>query len=447
MSTPTSMPQRTGTRRWIAIVVLLALVAVAGLIVVRQFDDEPVVPEPPSPDLSQVDPAVSEVITNAQAEVRKSPKSAAAWGRLGMAFHAHIFAGEAMTCFEQAEKLDPANPRWPYFQGLIHLAHDPPAAVPKIERAVELCGDREEAPRLRLAELYQRLGQHDAAIEQFGRLLVETPTHPRVNLGLARLYFQDGNLSGSRDRLRHALDHQGTRKSALTLSAEMHQRAGDSRAARQDRAASAELPDEADWPDAYVNETAPFQVGIAAKLKLAGQLLDRNRSSEASLMLNRLVQDYPQSVQAWTFLGWAQLQQNQSTLAEHSLQTALKIDHAHPRTWLYLGVVQQKQGNRPLAIESFRRAIEHKPSYFEAHYNLGVCLKESNELDAAVSAFQDAIRCQPLSAPAHAQLGEVLWKQGKAPVAREHLEQAVELNPNDAAVRKLLEEVRAVGMK
>jgi tetratricopeptide (TPR) repeat protein len=447
MGTPMSIPRRTVSRRLIAGVVLLALAAVAGIIVVRQLEDEPQPPKPPNPDLTQVDPAVREVISNAQADVRKAPQSAVAWGRLGMAFHAHIFAGEAMTCFERAEKVDPTNPRWPYFQGLILLAHDPPAALPKIERAVELCGDREDAPRLRLAELYQRLGQHDAAMEQFGRLVVEYPTHPRVNLGLARLYAQDGNLTGSRDRLRHAMDHPATRKSALTLSAELHQRQGDSRAARQDRAAAAELPDESDWPDTYVNETAPFQVGAAARLKLAGQLLDRNRGGEASRMLDELVRDYPQSGLGWTLLGWAQLQQNQSAAAENSLQTALKLDRAQPRTWLYLGVAQQNQKKRAEAIDSFRQAIELKPSYFEAHYNLGVCLKEANDLDEAANAFEDALRCQPLSAPAHAQLGEVLWKRGKATEAREHLEQAAELNPKDAAVRKLLDETRGTRTK
>lgn len=447
MGTPDSMPRRTGSRRWIAGAVLLAVVAAVGVIIFRQFEDEPAVPEPPNPELTQVDPAVREVISNAQAEVRKSPQSAAAWGRLGMAFHTHIFAGEAMTCFEQAEKLDPNNPRWPYFQGLIHLADDPPAALPKIERAVELSGDSDEAPRLRLAELYHRLGQHDPAMEQYGRLLVENPTHARVNLGLARLYFEDGNITGSRNRLRLAMEHPATRKSALMLSAELQQRAGDFRAARQDRAAAAELPDEADWPDAYVNETAPFRVGAAVRLKLAGQLLDRNRGAEANKMLDELVRDYPQSALAWTLLGWAQLQQNQNALAEHSLQTALNVDRAQPRSWLYLGVVQQKQGHRSQAIESFRRAIEFKPSYFEAHYNLGVCLKEADEYDAAIVAFENALRCQPLSAPAHAQLGEVFWKQGKTSEAREHLEEAAELNPKDAAVRKLLDETRRKGMK
>src|SRR5690349_21588977 len=49
-------------------------------------------PEPPSVDPTGVDPAVLAAIDSARGAVRQSPRSANAWGRLGMILAAHNFA-------------------------------------------------------------------------------------------------------------------------------------------------------------------------------------------------------------------------------------------------------------------------------------------------------------------------------------------------------------------
>src|SRR5262245_57701831 len=178
--------------------------------------------DPPAPDLSHMDPAVRKVIEDEQSRVRDAPQSGRAWGRLGMAFQSHMFHGEALSCFEQAVKQEPDNPRWPYFRGVIRMAHDPPTALADLRRAVELCHDATDGPRLRLAEVYLRLGQPDEAREQFQALVRKDPGHGRARLGLARLDFQTGQLATSREHLRHALGSPVCQKSALTLSAEIY---------------------------------------------------------------------------------------------------------------------------------------------------------------------------------------------------------------------------------
>src|SRR5262249_23031503 len=141
------------------------------------------------------------------AEVKRAPRSAEAWGRLGMVFSSHIFADEALVCFAEAERLQPKDPRWPYHQALIRLADDPPAAVPKLRQAVGLCREEVDGPRLRLAELYQALGRPDEAREQFEILVREDPRHARAHLGLARLDLQAGRLAPSREHAEHALSN------------------------------------------------------------------------------------------------------------------------------------------------------------------------------------------------------------------------------------------------
>src|SRR5439155_19466770 len=95
--------------------------------------------------------------------VVESPRSALPWGRLGMVLVAHDRTAEANQCFAQAEQLDPREPRWPYFQGVALSLGAPEEALPKLQRAVELCGDAAEAPRRRLAELLLLQGRAEEA--------------------------------------------------------------------------------------------------------------------------------------------------------------------------------------------------------------------------------------------------------------------------------------------
>ena len=69
-----------------------------------------------------------------------------------MVLYAHDYLSEAERCFVQAEKLDAADPRWPYLQArtLLKDPLDPGAGLRCLERAVQRAGDV-PAPRLRLA--------------------------------------------------------------------------------------------------------------------------------------------------------------------------------------------------------------------------------------------------------------------------------------------------------
>src|SRR5262249_53628815 len=129
--------------------------ALAGLVVLlaacaAYFWGRTPVPEPPLPDLTGADPAVVRIVEEAGAAVRQAPRSAAAWGHLGRVLLVHAFQAEAQTCFAAAERLDPREPRWPYYQGLTFVRGDPEAAIPKLRRALALGGEAAGATRLRL---------------------------------------------------------------------------------------------------------------------------------------------------------------------------------------------------------------------------------------------------------------------------------------------------------
>ena len=111
---------------------LLALLGGAVLLGAWWWHSRPAVPDLP---LDGADPAVVAAVRRAQEEVRREPRSADAWGRLGMVLSANHLPEPAAGAFAQAAALAPQDERWPYLHGLALLPLDPTAALPFLRRA------------------------------------------------------------------------------------------------------------------------------------------------------------------------------------------------------------------------------------------------------------------------------------------------------------------------
>ena len=91
--------------RWWALA-LIAVVGAAG--VGTYFLVGSGIPSPPEVDVPGDDPELADAVTAARRAVEADPRSADTWGRLGLILAAHRYSEAALTCFEMAEKLDPA---------------------------------------------------------------------------------------------------------------------------------------------------------------------------------------------------------------------------------------------------------------------------------------------------------------------------------------------------
>lgn len=415
MSDESAPPSNTGAltrsaRRRLWIVTALALIGLGVALAVWWRPRTPPAPEPPRPDLTDVDPEVIESIAAAQERVRQQPQDGTAWGRLGMVFRAHDFGDEANRCFREAERLDPSEPRWPYLQGLTLVLTAPDAGIPCLERAVERAADTPLAPRLRLAEALLEHGRLDEAQTHLDRARRRAAGDPRVQLGLGRLAVQRGQWKNALEHLEYCLEDEHSRRLAQTLRAEALGRLGETQVARAAQQEAGRLPEDQAWPDPFVLEVLSLQCGLRFRLQRADELFTAQRPDEAIRLLEQTVTRYPQSAAARIKLGDFSRRTGQLDRAEYEFAEAVRLDAESAEGWFLLGCMQARDRPRE-AADSFRRTIRLKPDHALAHFNLAHRLKEMGDRTGAIDEFRAALRCQPDYAPARQALEEVEKKK------------------------------------
>jgi tetratricopeptide (TPR) repeat protein len=360
-----------------------------------------------------------------------------------MVLMVHQFKPQAAFCFDQAERLGPREPRWPYFQGLAAmLESDLQAAKGKLERAVALCGDEIDGPRLFLAETLLGLEDFEEAQRHFSLLLEKSPRHARAHLGLARVAVQQGNLRGSLEALSLAQRSPYTRQAACELLAEVHQRLGNDTKAEAARRRAAELPADRNWPDALRDELAAVHTGKAAWLRQAEDHDRQGRRAEALAVLQRTVEVYPEADDAWFALGKALHERKMLAPAEAALRRACELAPTTPEPVNELGRVLAARDNRAEAMQCFRKALQLKPSLAQAWHNLGSCLIAADDRAGALEAYDKAVRYAPGMFESQFALAVLLSDKGRYAEALVHAQHAVRLKPSHQPAQQLLEQVK-----
>lgn len=433
---------RSFAGRFALIILFAMIVAVAVFSWHRRTIADQVV-TPPTAEQERIDPAVRQAIGSARAAVQQDPQSAAAWGKLGMVFLAHELPAQANISFAQAERLDSREPRWPYYQAVSLTSGQPEAAIPKLRRAAQLCGQDCIPCLLRLAELLLQHGAWDEAETHFRQVLRQEPNNPVAALGLARVYRAQGKQEEAVAQAGRAAGDVHTAKASQLFLAQVYARIGKQAEAIAARREAARLHEDVPWPDAFAEEVTRLSTGKQARISQADQFLGQNRPHEAITVLQDVVRDYPDADWAWLLLGRAFLTARDLSAAERALRRAAQLAPGSLLVHYHLGIVALVKKDYSEAAASFRKALQLQPDFALAHGDLGTCLFLQGDRAGAEEAFRMALRCKPDYAQAHAGLGELLSAQQRNVEAIGHLKQAVELNPSDAHAAKLLERIQA----
>ena len=350
---------------------------------------------------------------------------------------------DCIGVFAEAERLDPANARWPYFRGLALLLVRPEEeGLVALERASQIAPPSLHV-RLRLAEQYLKYDRIDAADAVFLELLSEYPTNPRVLLGHGQILSRRGKWQDAVAPLRSAARHPTSQHEVHLALATAYFRLGKTAEAERENAIANAGPKDADWPDPFRAETRDLKTGLQPRIDETRQLLRERKVREAFMLIEDVLRDHPNSDEAYLTRAQAFMSANAFAEAEKDLKRAIELNPMLVNGHFLLGSTRVKFKDYDAAESSFLRAIELKPSYGMAHYALGDCRLKMGKTEKAMDSFRDALRFRPDLAAVHVELGDLLLKKGENEDAISHLEAASRLDPADKRARTLLEQARS----
>jgi tetratricopeptide (TPR) repeat protein len=395
----------------------------------------------PAIDLPSIEPAMAEIIREAQSEVLAAPRSGRAWGKCGAVLLAQDFLPEAVACFVRAEALDPHEMRWPYFQGLCLERLEADTALDCFRRAAERA-PQQAVPTVHYAELLLGQGQLERAEPFVDRALKLAPQDPRVLRAAGQLAFLQNRLDDALTHANAAARADPQRHRIHSLLSQIHQRRGDQAAVEQELKALAATAD-ADWPDPLLAEVAPYKRGTTWTLQVAQELIQVGRVYEAIGMLRRLGGKEAKDVRVLIVLGKAYLRIGNTAEAATTLQLAAARDPNQAPLHFEMGNLALVTRRLDEAVQHYREAIRLDKQLGVAQYNLGLCLRQLGDRAGALAAFEETIRVLPENWAAHRDAAALLLDADRPVEAIAHLEKAATLAPRDPVVQRLLEQARA----
>jgi tetratricopeptide (TPR) repeat protein len=362
-------PARSGRRQRILLAVFLLggalLIAGVGRYAWRRYR----APTPPDIPLEQVDPALREAIEASRERIREDPYSPTAWGNLGRLLLDCRLIEPAVQAFDQAQRLDPADPRWPYLEGLALLRRNPDAALPSLRHAVELDeGGQQDgvAPRLRLAEVLLRAGLYDEAEDHLGKALEQEPDYPYAHLLVGFLAYAQGRFGESRTHLLRCRHSPYTRQKACAQLAVLSERQGDAAAAEKYSREARTLPPDAPFPDHLLAISEEARVGKPAQFTYLDYLVRERRYADAIVMARQMAEKEPY-YRTYVLLGQCYAGLGQLPQAEEALRKAVALAPDNVQANYFLAKVlltwaegdRQRGGDKDRAEARFRAAAEH----------------------------------------------------------------------------------------
>lgn len=396
---------------------------------------------PPLPpvDSSAFSPAVREQIQLARQVAETNPADGDAAGRLGMLYHVYQLDSPAIVCYRRAHSLDPRNPRWPHFHGLIALRQSRfPEAVDFFRAVVQLAPTL-PAPRLHLAEALAGDGKREDAVRLYREMIQSAQALPYAHLGLGRLLAAQGQVDAAIVELRQACSLAPGFKEARFALAQALRRQGDAAGAEEHLAlhrSGGNLAPPLD--DAYRQELLLLDrsslgyINRSVAYDQAGQL--RLAIEELRSCLVR----HPGNTNAQVNLISLYARTGDFSAAEASYRQAIAAKPDEPNAHFYWANTLAAQGRLAEAVPAVEKTLALSPEFPRAATLLGDLLLSLGRAEAAEIRYREALRRQPADPVASLGLGRILARRGASAEALSLLE-AARAAPGHAAVRAIQE--------
>ncbi|MGC9453668.1 MAG: tetratricopeptide repeat protein [Phycisphaerae bacterium] len=357
--------------------------------------------------LEDTDEAIRQYLALRQASPEK------AWIRCALA-HLYYRAGQydlAVDEFETAIAMEPEN--WALMDDEVEALISQGQLREAIERLHALIEEQPDEADLhvRLADVYSRVGDDDAAMKHYLTAIDLEPTYLEglVKLGTHQLIF--GRWEEAAELFHRAADlNDQVLLSYIGL--------GVAQAAAGRRGDAINSFDLA----AAIEPNSTVLLAEMARLQLKVALADE--------FANSLETGQPSAVSASELssdhLLHMQIERHADEVREHP---------NHPDLRYRYGVLLRAEGRHGEALEQFAKAVDLNPTYVQAIMKLGLTRQELGMTDEAIETYRMALEIKPDYVDLHYRLGVLYTDRRQFEDAVRHMESAAKGAPDNEQIR------------
>ena len=335
----------------------------------------------------------------------ENPNSAIYRGRLAMAYDANTFTDAAISTYQQARQLDPADVRWPYLESLAQSSQG------RIEHAVQLMDEAIQLDASYLPSYLAKgfwlldLGKYAEACETFeqaevaiSRIYEKVP----LVLGTAQCKLELGDIDAAVQNI-DGLPEEGLSRYA-ELVRDRVKRAEGNTPIFEISDETSNKPVKISWSDPIAGAVVEFTRGLSGESILAQKLIDRARAQDALSILESLQERHP----------------DEPYLIELRSAALTRLGRPHE------------------AIDLLQEGLRTFQDEHLLSFNLGLLFESVDQLDDALVHYKQTIERQHDFVPAYDATANLLLAQGEAGLARETLEASLSHRAPDANTYYLL---------
>lgn len=347
--------------------------------------------------------AVEELEDGAQADL------AAAYGVLGMIYHAHELMDAAGSAYRNAEELAPYDARWSYLLGVVAAEAGDMGAAERYFRESLTDNPGYIPTRIRLARVLLANGRLDAAEALFDYVLRDAPNNAACLDGKAQVLMERQQYAEAAELLRKALEIQPAADRLNYTLGQAYRALGDNEKAQEHLAV----------------------IGTRDPL-FADPVFSQMRA-------------YSRSAEQFMSVGHEAARNGDYPAAVRYFSRAIEIDPESIMARVSLMRALEAVGQIDLAEKQLDYVIEQGKENSLIHFNKGVMHEYRSEDDQARVRYRQALAMQPDLVEARILLANSLMREGQAAEAVDHYGQLRSQYPDrlDYAFRYAMAQVMA----
>ena len=380
-------------------------------------------------------------ITNVRQRLEKALADAAVgaaelargYGELGKLYHAYQIHRAAAACYLNAERLQPEDSRWPYFQGLLAFDSGQLAeAAERFSRVLEL-RPRELPAVLRVAEARLNLGDPAAAKAAYEQAIALDADSAAAHYGLGKVASEEKDYEEAARRFERALELQPGADAVHYSLALAYRNLGRLEEAREQAAQ-------------YGSVAPTFREPLADELRqaadsshfavvFADQHLISGRWELAEEGFLKALESDPENPKVHRGLGLVAEHKGDLEAAKKSFREAKRLEPGSPFYDFYLARIFSREKADREAIEHLEEVIRVDPGFETAYFRLATIHERYQRYEKALELYGGILELDPQNWAALVNRLAPLRRLGRLEEAEREAERLLKLNPRDAAVR------------